>query len=154
MQTVILWIAIAGLSAGFGVTTWLLLSMLPRFERIESALAEERDDSALTQFRERCDELTIAVAHGIEHVDRAERRVQTTLRSAHSKFAKGGYEDPNVDAEIANLPDVDGEGGGGEQLSLLPDEVALPAADNSPSGIPGMTVDQANAIRAARAESA
>ncbi len=154
MHIVIVWIAIAALVAALGGTSWVLHSFLDRFERLESTWTEALEEIDGTPVEDKLERLTIAVAEGIAHVDRAERRVATTLRSAHSKFAKSGFEHAGVEAEIENLPDLDGEGSEDGQLRLMPEDVEVSGPDNSPSGIPGMTVDQANQIRAARAAEA
>lgn len=86
--------------------------------------------------------LTAAVAHGIEHVDRNEKRVRGIVVGAQRRFENSDYYDAAVDAEADSLPEGDGEGGSQEELRSVPDSVAGVEQDpNQPSAwdiVPGM----------------
>jgi len=90
--------------------------------------------TAQNDFQERMDRLTKAVAEGIDHVDRNEKRVRGILTGARNRFASAGYEDPGVEAEVESLPPVDEESGGEEELQPVPDDVDM----GSWSSVPGM----------------
>ena len=51
--------------------------------------------------------LTLAVAEGIDHVDRNEKRVRGIVTGAKRRFAAEGYVDAGVDAEFETLPESD-----------------------------------------------
>lgn len=91
-------------------------------------------------------ELLIALKTGIEHVDRAESRVQSTLRSANKKFEAAGFEAPGVEAEMEGLQLLDAEGGGeGELPPLRP--VLEDGAENRRSIVPGLSEAELQQLR-------
>ncbi len=53
---------------------------------------------------------TLAIAEGIERVDRSERRIHATIKRARKELKALGYEDAGLEAEAAELRKVDGEG--------------------------------------------
>ena len=80
-------------------------------------------------------ELYQAVADGIDHVDRNEKRVRGIVTGAKRRFAAEGYEDPGVDAEADSLPRDDAAGGGGEGMPPMSNDVGIP--ENPYQGVPG-----------------
>ena len=89
---------------------------------------------------ERMEQLTAAVAHGIDHVDRNEKRVRGIVNGAQRRFNAAGFEDAGVDAEADSLPGVDAASGAEEGVSPLPNDVGLPRhweARSSFQGVPG-----------------
>lgn len=62
-------------------------------------------------------ELTLAVANGIEHVDRAERRIKSTVKRAEEELAALGYEHDGVAAEAAELREQHAGGSGEQEVS-------------------------------------
>jgi len=80
-----------------------------------------------------------AVAEGIDHVDRNEKRVRGIVVGAQKRFEASDYFDPGVDAEADTLP-RDDEGS-------IEEEGVLPLSDDmgEPSGawgaVPGMMPD-------------
>jgi hypothetical protein len=66
----------------------------------------------------RMNELTMAVAEGIQHVDRAERRVKATVARARKQLEEHGLESPGLEAEWAEVRD--GNGDGGEERGVQP----------------------------------
>lgn len=94
-------------------------------------------DSHLGMLQERMERLTKAVAEGIEHVDRNEKRVRGIITGAQRRFEAEGYADPGVEAEADTLPVSDAEVSTGEGLSALPDDVEATANANPFQGVPG-----------------
>jgi len=86
----------------------------------------------------------IAVAEGIERVERYERRIKNTVRRAQKELAEQGFTHDGLEAEGEELHLVDGEGGNGERLPPVPGSVD--EAESAPSSIPG--VSQAILFRA------
>lgn len=71
----------------------------------------------------RFEELTAAVAHGIDHVDRNEKRVRGIVTGALRRFAAEGYEDPGVRAEVESLPEIDAPVGPDQEMSAMSNDV-------------------------------
>lgn len=69
------------------------------------------------------EKFTIALSEGIEHVDRAERRIHATVKRARAKLKDLGYEDPGLDAEAAELRARDGDGSEAAGVQLVPEDV-------------------------------
>jgi len=82
---------------------------------------------------DRLETLTRAVADGIDHVDRNEKRVRGIVTGAKRRFEAEGYVDPGVDAEADTLPVSDAERLTQEGMSPMSNAVAAP----TPQGIPG-----------------
>lgn len=154
METIALVLVSLALMFSLWADVRVLRSISARLRAIESAPQELLEPFDPTLLVERIDRLTIAVAEGISHVDRAERRVETTLRSAKKKLAEVDLEDHRIEAEIAGLHTVDGSGSEGGQLQLVPEDVEETPWNDAPSGVPGLTLSQLNDIRAARAAEA
>lgn len=79
--------------------------------------------SQVGDLRERMDRLTIAVAEGIEHVERAERRVRATVARARRELSEDGVAHPGLEAEHAQLRDGDGDGGEERGVQPVREEV-------------------------------
>lgn len=77
-------------------------------------------------------DLMIAVAEGIERVDRSERRVRAAVASAKKRLNEAGYEDPTLEAEAEGLRLVHGGGGEKGGLSAVPED--LGEDQDSPTG--------------------
>jgi len=90
----------------------------------------------LHELDKRVTELTAAVAHGIEHVDRTEKRVRGIVTGAKRRFAAAGYEDPGVEAEADSLPRDDAESIEGVQT--VPSDVGPDNGSDPWSRVPGM----------------
>lgn len=100
------------------------------FEALWKSLEELEDRT-----KDAIAKLTQAVANGIDHVDRNEKRVRGIVVGAKRRFEAEGYVDPGVDAEADTLPLVHEPGGEGEHLPTLSDGVE--ASPNPFQGIPG-----------------
>lgn len=89
----------------------------------------------------RLNNLTLAVAEGIQHVERAEARIRATVGRARAELRAAGIESAGVEAEAASLQLVDGEGSGGGSVPPVSQPLAesVPIDDRLPSAIPGMT---------------
>lgn len=88
-------------------------------DRCSDALQRQED-----RLNKRLDDLTLAVADGIDHVDRNEKRVRGIVLGAKRRFEASEYYDPGVDAEADTLPLVDEGEREPEELRLLPEGVA------------------------------
>lgn len=106
-----------------------------------ASLVQDRASDAVTghDTRSLCDahetrleELTFAVAHGINHVERTENRIRATVRRAQEQLEDGGVSSPGLDAEAAELRLVHDEGGGAEQVPTVPSGVAAPDVSDIP----------------------
>lgn len=84
-------------------------------------------------------DIELAVDQGIKHVDRVENRIRSTVRRARESMAEHGYESPGLDAEAAELRELDGTGGGDGAVPAVPQDVA-PTGDRY-AGIPGTVSD-------------
>lgn len=107
---------------------------------------------------DRLTNLTLAVAEGIAHVERAEARIRATVQRARAQLAEAGIESPALEAEGDQLQLLDDAGSGGRRLHAMPDDVGAPPAqsqpdvradDHRPSPIPGMTRGQLRRYRGA-----
>jgi len=79
--------------------------------------------------------LTQAVADGIDHVDRNEKRVRGIVTGAKRRFEAAGFIDPGVEAEIDTLPELNGQLSVAEELSAVPEDLG---ATGPPAGVPGV----------------
>jgi len=79
-----------------------------------------------------------AVAEGIEHVDRNEKRVRGIVTGANRRFEAEGYVDPGVQAEEDSLPVGDATEGGNAPLPPVSNDVD-PDYAQAWSGVPGDT---------------
>lgn len=71
----------------------------------------------------RVDTLTQAVAEGIDHVDRNEKRVRGIVQGATRRFEKAGLIDAGVQAEADTLPDQYEIGSGEEAVPPLHEDL-------------------------------
>jgi hypothetical protein len=69
--------------------------------------ALERHDA----LNDRVNAITLAVAEGIQHVDRAEKRIRATVQRAQRELRESGEFHPGVEAEASQLRLVYGDGG-------------------------------------------
>lgn len=83
------------------------------------------------------DLLTLAVAEGIERVDRAERRIRTAVAGAKKKLREAGFEDAAVEAEAQELRIVDGSGSEDGEVPALRSVVEEP--EEEASSVSGVT---------------
>lgn len=77
--------------------------------------------SAMEQLSKRLDELTHAVAEGIERVDRSERRIKATVQRAKRRLEDAGFTDEGVEAEAAQLQLDHGDGSQGGGMHPVPE---------------------------------
>jgi hypothetical protein len=107
-------------------------------EAIQTAIPQPYDDravmKALDDQDERMDALRLAVAEGIERVDRSERRIAQVVRRARERYEG----DPGVEAEHAELEQAgqlrffDGEGSRGGGMQPMPAPMAGRRLDLTP----------------------
>lgn len=145
MTVAALVLAAASLMGCSGVLWWTQ----EQFRRMETAPAQPYDDAeilaALRAHRAHIEELTdavadletsdqeqtLAIAEGIERVDRAERRVRAAVGRARKRMEELGYVDEGLEAEAAQLREVDGDDGPG--AGVQPVRQGVGAAENGNS---------------------
>jgi len=109
--------------------------------RIEGLGTEsDRTMAAITELHDEAKRTTLAVADGIERVDRAHHRIKATVARAKAELKKLGYSDPGVEAEDRELRLVDGEGSDTGGLQPVQKEVGSP--QDAPSSVKGVTLGQ------------
>lgn len=159
----ILWSLVAVLFVADAVCFWMLRVSYRRQQRYldrpvtESVPYDDRelreaisnhtgtlDDQAMRQARDHKG-LVIAVAEGIERVDRSERRIGATIKRAQEKLAASGFSDPGVDSEIEGLRVLDGDGVDIGGLPAL--QPSLDDPRDQPSSVPGLTIGQLQRVR-------
>jgi len=131
-------------------------SVLRCRELAQEALAQAQDALETSQLarvhEDRLNTLTLAVAEGIQHVERAEARIRATVGRARAELRAAGIESPAIEAEAGSLHIGDGEGGAGGAVLPVPTRVEAPVSaieDRQPSAVPGMTVGQLRRFRGA-----
>jgi len=90
-------------------------------------------------------DIVIAVAEGIERVDRSERRIQGTVKRAQKKLAEHGFVDEGLEAEVDGLQLIDGDRGKEPGVQPVRSEVA--SAEETPSSVAGVTQQQLRRAR-------
>ncbi len=103
---------------------------------------EERADKQSA----RLDELKLAISDGIARNDRADKRIEKTVARARRQLAAAGLEDAGLEAEADELRGRDGDPG--PELELL--TVSEDLAEYRPSGIPGVSMAELDALRERR----
>jgi len=93
--------------------------------------------------QERIDTLTLAVAEGIAHVERAENRIKATVKRARRELEAGGIDSPGLAAEAQELFELDAEGSGGPPVSPVREDVG-----GYQSSVPGVSIEQLQRARA------
>lgn len=96
-------------------------------------------EATLDGLEARLDQLAVAVAEGIERVQRTESRIAATLQRAQERMERefGGV-DPAVAAEAREFHGVDGTASYGGGVPPMQPEVE--AAGDQPSSVPGVSV--------------
>lgn len=77
----------------------------------------------------------IAVAEGIERVERYERRIKATVARAKKELAEQGFEHAGIEAEAAELGLVNGGGGEAVPVRPVPNPVAASASPTRVKGV-------------------
>jgi len=80
------------------------------------------EDSTNLRFKQ----LTLAVAEGIEKVERSESRINSVVKSAQKEFKKQGFTTPGIEAEDQQLRLVDGAGSEERGVPPVREKVAEP----------------------------
>lgn len=142
---------------GISVSTLFLVGMwaFMHLRRASDAPLRPFDDSeirrrldaqqvALKVLEQDMTETRAAVAEGIQHVERVENRIRSTVRRAQEKLSEHGYESPGLEAEAAQLQLLDG--GRSEEKELPPMRQSL---GSTPSPFPGLTMEDLARMRGA-----
>jgi len=99
----------------------------------------------IQELRDGLHETRAAVAQGIDHVERVERRIRGTVRRARKELADNGFEHDGLEAEAEGLHLVDGDGGEEGWVPPMQQDVG-----DAPSSIPGLSRMQLLRIRGLR----
>jgi len=94
------------------------------------AVAQAQDAlSTSSPLEARINHLTLAVAEGIQHVDRAERRIAGVVARSRKLLRESGLESPGLEAEAHDLRLLNGGGGEAEGVPPVSEVVADPSSD-------------------------
>jgi len=94
------------------------------------AIAQAQDALSTSSGHDaRINHLTLAVAEGIQHVDRAESRIRGVVSRAQRQLRDSNLESPGLEAEAHELRLVDGGPREGEGVPSVPEAVADPPPD-------------------------
>jgi len=123
----------------------VLDSLAARFDAfVREATAESHSHSdGIEELDRRMVQITLATAEGIERVDRAERRIRSTVKRARKELADNGFESAGLEAENAEIRLLDdlGSGEGGVpplRLDVGEADAEFGEAQHAqPKGIPG-----------------
>ncbi len=102
-------------------------------------------DTAILDLEKRFADTNLAVAEGIERVERTERRIASTVARARKELRESGYDHPGVEAEAASLRNRDGDGSDGSGVQPVPGAVA--EAADPPSSIRGVPASALRRVR-------
>lgn len=105
-----------------------------------------RHEVELKEIRHEVATLRIALAEGIEHEERRERRIKSVVQRARKQLQALDLEDGALEAEYGDLSEDDGEGSDGDGVLPLHEDVAAPAED-TPSSIRGVSLEQLQRAR-------
>ena len=100
---------------------------------------------AFTELEKRLRDTNVAVAEGIERVERTERRIASTVARARKELRESGYDHPGVEAEDHELRSVDA--GGGDGSGVQPVQEAMEGDSDAPSSIRGVPAATLRRIR-------
>lgn len=115
-------------------------------ERIDELIATvEELASQGKDLDDRVREYVIALAEGIERVDRSERRVKATVARARKELEARGLVDPGVEAEDEQLRLVDAARG--SERGVFPMRQTVEPDIPAPSSIPGVSAEQLRHLR-------
>ena len=109
--------------------------VLRTFESQERPESAPYDDEWI---RSALDDLTLAVAEGIEHADRSERRVRAVVQGAKRRMEAAGYDDPGVEAEADQLSSEDAASRRPEVVQPLPENVEPDWVGTAWAAVPGI----------------
>jgi len=110
---------------------------LTGFENILSEPRPEGDDPKIAALETKVTDLTLALADGVQRVQRSENRVRAIVQGAKRELADAGFEHAGLEAEASQLEPVDGGSVGPEAMQLVQESVADAGEVASP--VPGMS---------------
>lgn len=123
-----------------------VLALEPELARLrelvlESAAQAQDAHTMSSGLDARINHLTLAVAEGIQHVDRAEKRIHGVVTRARRLLRESGLESPGLEAEASQLHELDGG---------ARDEEGVPDMQPSVVEAPPALVDRLRAIGLSR----
>ena len=108
----------------------------PRFAPLSATISE---------LEKRLKDTNVAVAEGIERVERTERRIASTVARARKELRESGYDHPGVEAEDHELRKRDGDGSDDGGVQPVPGAVEEDA--DHPSSIRGVPASTLRRVR-------
>jgi len=108
-------------------------------------LLQDQFQSTTKRLEDELHRLLLAVAEGIEKVERKENRIDAVVGRARKELAEHGLESPGLEAEATELRLVDGAGSEEQGMPAVREELA--DYPDAPSSVPGVTRAQLRAIR-------
>jgi len=109
---------------------------------------QQASEQSSVNLRDKVQQLTLAVAEGIENVARKERRIAATLARSRKELRERGYEDPGLEAEAAELREVDGTRG--DEQGVLPLRKEVEEPEPTPSSVEGVPLETLQRVRGLR----
>jgi len=104
--------------------------------------------SAVKGLADQQEDMKLAISEGIERVDRAERRIRSSVARARKQLADRGLIDEGLEAEDASIREGDGEAGDRDGVQPVPEDVDYGDEDyGEESSIPGVPLSVVQRIR-------
>lgn len=125
-----------------------LIDTINQFECPPSTDPLPTGDLTIDLLASRVEDLTIAVAEGVNNVQRSERRVRAVVASARRELAEAGYAHPGLEAEATQLVPDDGDER--DQDGLPPVSTQLAVDSEIPGPIAGVSLKAMTVARARR----
>lgn len=120
-----------------------------RVEGLSEILRQHEADIRL--LREEYSNLRAAVADGIEHEERREKRIKATVARARKQLEEFNLGDPALEAEAAHLRPEDADGSGEGEVPPLSEDL-VEFDEDAASSVPGVTQGQMYQHRLNRAQ--
>ena len=121
------------------------IAAIEGFQWPDNTPAEPKESPQIAILEARMNELTGAVAEGVQRVQRSESRIRSIVQGARRELQEHGFEHPGVEAEAEQLQLVNESDREQEQVPAVQESVA----DDSqlPSSVPGISLAQMRRIR-------
>jgi len=131
--------------------TWKVAAVhSERFEHLDRRFADGLDSVWKTDLEHRLVIMDSAIETGLLRAKRSEERTRGIVRSALKKLDEAGFEDPALEAEAEQLQLEHGAGSEVRELHPVPDGVVDDQSNDVPSGIPGLSESEVQALKARR----
>lgn len=111
----------------------------------ESSSSQEQLAALESRVNRQLQQITAAVAEGIDRVDRSERRVVATVKRARKELKERGFTDEGVEAEHHQLHVLDEAGGNESPVPAVREEVG--GAGEQASSVRGVSLVTLQKVR-------